>query len=436
MKILIAIKTCHRYAARAQAQRETWIPRLAAAIPSGWTVDLRFVVGRPPAGAPPGPLGPDVTRLEAEDGYYELPGKMRALFQWAQERGYDHVFTCDDDVYLVPERLLASDFAAHDYSGRLRGPSGAFPAPYASGFAMWLSRGAVEILAAAPIGAHRRDDRWIGNVLWEHGIHCHREPQFVIAQSARNVACAEAGARADNQVIAAGEYSPAEMQREHTAWLGGGEKGAVERASDLQQRSIHLHSLPFSQVAILISAFLRDGYLFQAIRDIEAHLPGAQIIIVDDGYESRAKIRKYCQLARRGHMCEWLPFNAPARARLAAAVPHLDREYTWLVEEDVDATAAADELQRLAGRWAARPELDAVGSVPGGGWLLRSAAVVSLALDPEVCTQMQIEILPERPPARAQASAVRRRPHHDWPRYHPQHPLLTSLFQDAACVGI
>jgi hypothetical protein len=40
MKILIAIKTCHRYRERAQAQRETWIPRLMSSILLQPTISL------------------------------------------------------------------------------------------------------------------------------------------------------------------------------------------------------------------------------------------------------------------------------------------------------------------------------------------------------------------------------------------------------------
>jgi hypothetical protein len=60
------------------------------------------------------------------------------------------------------------------------------------------------------------------------------------------------------------------------------------------------------------------------------------MVIVDDGYETRAKIRLYCQLARRGHVCEWLPFNSDFASRTNAAVQFLDRPYTLVASDDLN----------------------------------------------------------------------------------------------------
>jgi hypothetical protein len=420
MRILLAIKTCHRYAARAQAQRETWIPRLAAAVPPGWTVDLRFFLGRPAErpGRLPRAIAADEVWMDCDDSYAGLTEKFRKICRWALAREYDYLFSCDDDVYLVPERLLAG-WRAVDYAGRWRGPSGGFPAPYASGFATWLSRAAIEILAEAPSENHRRDDRWIGNVLWMAGIRCDRETRFVVAQSSRNAACASRGARINNPVIAACEFGPEEMHREHQAFI----TGELARAKDVLLAS----GGPFSDVAILISTFLRDGFLFQTVRDIEAHLPGAKIVIVDDGHESRAKIQLYCQLARRGHACEWLLFNSSAPDRLAAAAAHLDRPYLLTAADDFDFSGAgvAAGIALMRARLESAPAATAIsGRVNGqphrGFTLLRSTALAYFPwLDSPWCLEANLN---------TQRDATRQRLNHrDWAKYRAQRqPLFAS----------
>ncbi len=382
MKILIAIKTCHRYRERAEAQRQTWIPRLVAAIPAGWAVDLKFFVGRP--GAQAAISGPDVVALDCDDSYFGLPEKFKGICRWALAGGYDWIFNCDDDVYIVPDRLLASldPTAAFDYSGRLRGPSGAFPAPYASGFAVWLSRRAITILADAPLGPHRRQDRWVGNILAEHGIRCQRETRFVLVKSSRNVPCAREGARQHNHVIAACEFSPPQMLSEHHAFINDSIPAA--------QPAPLPAPTPFSRVSVMIKTFLRDGYLVQTARDIERCLPGMKMVIVDDGRESRTKIALYQELARRGHICEWLPFDSGFGAKGNHAIQFLDRDYTLIGSDDFDFAGAGvpEGIRRLISVLDHDCEVGSVAgrvdAKPYEGFVERGADYIRLVpLDPE-----------------------------------------------------
>jgi hypothetical protein len=417
MKILIAIKTCHRYRDRAAAQRGTWIPRLAAAIPPGWTVDLRFFLGTAiKAGDHRSPLQDEVF-LDCDDSYHGLTEKFRGICRWALESGYDYLFNCDDDVYIVPDRLLASldsrlrgnDGGALDYSGRLRGPMGGFPAPFASGFATWLSRRAFQILAEAPLGKDRRDDRWIGNVLWEHGIRCHRETRFVLVRSSKNTPCAKDGARADNSVIAACEFGPEQMRNEHQAFL----HGAPSRARTFPMPS----DTPFSSVAVMINTFLRDGFLLKMLRDIESRLPGMQIVVIDDGYDSRKKIKVYSELARRGHICDWLGFNSPPRQRLDAALRFLDRPYTLAASDDLDfaGPGVASGILKMLATLDAHPEINAVaGMVDGkpreGFILMRTGLLAYLPPgDADECPGVNIN--------RQRDPAARAGNHRDWAKY-------------------
>jgi len=93
MRILVACITCHKFRDRADAQRKTWVPDLVGA-------DIRFFVG---GGEPE---RPDEVILPVDDGYRALPEKVKYVFQWALNHGYDWCVKIDDDVYLRPDRLL------------------------------------------------------------------------------------------------------------------------------------------------------------------------------------------------------------------------------------------------------------------------------------------------------------------------------------------
>lgn len=349
MKILIAIKTCHRYLARAEAQRATWIPRIAPAVPPGWTVDVRFFLGRPPNGNYT--ARPDEVVFDCDDSYLGLPEKFREVCKWAG--AYDFMFSCDDDTYVVPERLFESEFARSDYSGRLRGPSGGYPAPYASGFAIWHSRRAMEILATAPLHTHKAQDRWVGNVLAKHRIICERQPQFVVARSSRNTTCSQEGPRQANRIVAACEFHPDDMHKEHALFIEGESNSPAMPLTG-----------PFASICILIKTFLRDGYLVQTVADIEAQLPGGKMVIVDDGYECPRKISLYNRLSRRGHVCRWLPFDTGFGAKANAALPYLDRPFTLVASDDFNfrGEGVVQGIQKLMSVLTHDPE---VGSVAG-----------------------------------------------------------------------
>lgn len=360
MKILIAIVTCHRYRERAKAQRDTWIPDVApAALATGHNVDVRFFLGRPDK---PHTLQADEVQVDADDGYLGLPEKTREVYRWALAQGYDFVFKADDDSYVVPSRLLTSGFEQHDYSGRLRGPSGRYPAPYASGFGYWVSARAIRILAEASIDGtlpnerHQAEDRWVGNTLQSAGIECHPNIWHVVVKSSKNKVCFMEAPREGNEVIVACEFEPNVMHRVHQQWKAG-ERSMIEAKQILETG-------PFSRVAVLIKTFLRDGYLLRTIDAIEKHLPGMKMVIVDDGYESREKIALYAQLRRRGHACHWLPFDTGFGAKANAGIQYMDREYTLIGSDDFDfaGRGVAEGIQKLISVLDARED---VGSAAG-----------------------------------------------------------------------
>lgn len=103
MKVLIAVKSCHRDCHNGfnQAIRDTWFQNCS--------VDCRFFVGRGE-----GALLPDETRLNCGDGYLDLPWKVKAIFEWALARGYDYVFLTDTDTYVNVNKILTMGFEHYD----------------------------------------------------------------------------------------------------------------------------------------------------------------------------------------------------------------------------------------------------------------------------------------------------------------------------------
>lgn len=161
MRTLIAVIGCDRLYSRIQAIRDTW----ANDVPKDGTVDLRFFFGRGQYTRPP-----DEIMLDVEESYAALPAKVQALFRWSVENGYDRTFKVDDDVYVSTVMLLRCNVAPHDYVGRFRGPSGGYPADYASGYGYWLSQKAARIVADGPLNKDWAEDRWVGNLLAWKGI--------------------------------------------------------------------------------------------------------------------------------------------------------------------------------------------------------------------------------------------------------------------------
>lgn len=216
MKPLIAILTCHKFKFRADNQRQFW-----ARQDQGF--DIRFFLGLGSDRAP----GPDEIFLPVRDDYRSMPAKHRAMCEWSDRSGYEHTLRSDDDSYIVLDRLLASGFEAHDYSGRLRSPSGRYPHQFCSGIGYWLSRRACQIVAAAPLPQDHVDDRWVGNLLYAAGIRCHADYRYGVSKSSRNFVSLSEGPRAGNEIICSGEYqSRHEMEKVHQEYLSIRSDGA------------------------------------------------------------------------------------------------------------------------------------------------------------------------------------------------------------------
>ena len=114
MKLLIAIKSCHRDRDRGchQAIRDTWGSKVVT------DVTLGFFIGRDEnSGQASWRLG-DETQVDAPDDYENLPLKTREILRQSIGWNYDFTFLCDNDTFVNPERLLQTGFEKFDYSGR------------------------------------------------------------------------------------------------------------------------------------------------------------------------------------------------------------------------------------------------------------------------------------------------------------------------------
>jgi len=189
MKLLVGVKTCHRLdyffddqtidwlnqrglrhtnqPERVAAQRETWV--------SGLLIDYKFFYGSKLRSNPERrvnqnlnvmrePLADEVF-LPCSDNYTANSQKVKAICKYALAKDYDYLCLLDDDTFIYPDRLFATGFTDHDYSG---GPQGSF----APGSCVLLSARAMEQIVVAPITSFA-DDLWIGSVMTACGIQRH-----------------------------------------------------------------------------------------------------------------------------------------------------------------------------------------------------------------------------------------------------------------------
>lgn len=326
--LLIAVVSCNKpeYAEKRKAQRETWASGaepLVYGASQEWEVEVAFFSGRSDD-----PIRRTV-RLDCDDSYAGLPEKTMAVIEEFLGTGFDYLLKVDDDAYVQIDRLVAllESYGDNvpDYAGRLRGPSGDKPAPYASGFCYLLSRRAAQIILDNPM-PETAEDRMVGNILHAHGIEC--TPwweQFVITTSNKNATSGAEGPRKGNSVIACAEYSPDSMRLVHQEWL------TTPSGTDARMLPT---GTAFDRVCVIIKTLLRDGLLLKAIRSIEQNMPGARMVIVDDGRDSAVKITEYARLRSIGHSCIWLPFDSGFGAKSNAAIPYCDREYALIASDD------------------------------------------------------------------------------------------------------
>lgn len=150
MKVLIAIETCNGQRTTHQQIRDGWL--------KDCPVDHVFFSGQrfDHPSSKDVPIEKDEVFLDFPDVDF-LPGQLVNLLwkmdvlehEWALERGYDYIFHCHNDTYVVISRLLRSGFENYDWSGN-PWPKHSMSCPMINGASgVWFSRKAMEFLAKA-----------------------------------------------------------------------------------------------------------------------------------------------------------------------------------------------------------------------------------------------------------------------------------------------
>lgn len=192
-KLLVAVKSAHRLdyrdpkdpdvrdwwestrckdpEARRTACRATWLKRFTEL-----GIDYKIFLGRPtidvkgrlvPVKDPRLPLEDEIF-VDTGDLYHDNTAKFQAMCHWALDHGYEYMLLTDDDIYIYPDRILATEWAEYDYSGAWNG-SVVFFHP---GAAVFLSRRAMEFVVQSKVD-HYADDAWLGKIMGRFNIPTH-----------------------------------------------------------------------------------------------------------------------------------------------------------------------------------------------------------------------------------------------------------------------
>jgi hypothetical protein len=148
----------------------------------------------------------DEILVDAPDDYFGLPFKTQQGKRWARAHGYDFVFQCFVDTYVVPERLAASGFQNFNYSGNESEIYGFANEKYTfchGGPGYWNGPKAIEVIINAPIELkrfewHKWEDQWAGHTLRRAGIRPRDDKRYSMGTSYQK---REAVALPDNDVI-------------------------------------------------------------------------------------------------------------------------------------------------------------------------------------------------------------------------------------------
>jgi hypothetical protein len=177
VKLLVAIMTCHtaNYSAGDgltvdwfESSRCKDVNARRAAIRATWKkefdrlgIDVKFFLGKTDARTP---LFDEVF-TDSGDKYHDNSYKLKCMCAYALENGYDYMLRLDDDVYIYPDRIIATEWQQHDYSGA---PCGNF----LIGAVKFLSRRAMTLIRDSQV-THWADDGWVGTVMRNNRVPMH-----------------------------------------------------------------------------------------------------------------------------------------------------------------------------------------------------------------------------------------------------------------------
>lgn len=197
--ILVGICSCTQARDRRDGVRRTWLRQREAGI------ECVFFLGGDNSLTDKDEE--DTVRLDAPDGYNELPAKVFSFFRHALENyEFDWLFKCDDDTYLDLHRLAGLCDPDYDLVGDAmintrRAPSG--------GAGYLLKRSIVERLVALPGKPYSgAEDLIVGRLVDKLGGRFLFSPRLHASYS-----CYPVG---DNEAISAHWCSPDTMEAIHT----------------------------------------------------------------------------------------------------------------------------------------------------------------------------------------------------------------------------
>lgn len=173
VKVLVGICSCNDAAGRRKACRETW---LSHPVPG---IECRFFLGR----RTPLPNEPDVAALWVEDDYRHLPAKGLAFYRYALEHyDFDWLFKCDDDTYVVLDRLESLCNDRYDLVGDMSLADRGFPS---GGAGYLMSRMLVEKIVAHGdlVPAAGAEDVLFGQLSRKLGARVHATPRLFLNHS-------------------------------------------------------------------------------------------------------------------------------------------------------------------------------------------------------------------------------------------------------------
>src|SRR3954464_2529407 len=113
-------------------------------------------------------------------------------------------------------------------------------------------------------------------------------------------------------------------------------------------------------LSILVTTFLRDGCLVECINRILNYLPGAKLIVVDDGHRTNPKWFMANDLIQSGHEYVFLDFDSGLPAKRNAGVKVCKTKYLLMGCDDFDfrMPAALTGIEKLKDILDRHPEID------------------------------------------------------------------------------
>jgi hypothetical protein len=192
------------------AQRETWLKDLKGA-------DYKYFLGEPAGLDTDVVYGsyPDGPNWEGHRRTWAINRKTESLARFAIKNGYHYVFKCDDDTYVRTDKLLASGFEAHDYTGFMGSHydfESGHPYEWAQGGAgYWLSHKAM-LLVATGLTRIRAEDFAVGQLLALNGIAAHHDDRYQPAVSQQDIE------HPDSRMITFHKVDPESMRRLHNGF--------------------------------------------------------------------------------------------------------------------------------------------------------------------------------------------------------------------------